>query len=39
VEHSKGKSGESDVAILMFLCGSSRLCRLRTAPFDPDGKP
>jgi hypothetical protein len=35
VEHSKGKGGESDVAILRFLCGSPRLCRLRTAPFWP----
>jgi hypothetical protein len=30
VEHSKGKGGESVVAILMFLCGSPLLCRLRT---------
>jgi hypothetical protein len=28
-------SGESDVAILRFLSGSSRSCRLRTAPFWP----
>jgi hypothetical protein len=32
-EHSEGKGGESDVAILRFPCGSPRLCRLRTAPF------
>jgi hypothetical protein len=30
VEHSEGKGGESVVAILRFLCGSSHLCRLRT---------
>jgi hypothetical protein len=30
VEHSKWKGGESVVAILRFLCGSPRLCRLRT---------
>jgi hypothetical protein len=30
VEHSEGKDGESAVAILRFLCGSLRLCRLRT---------
>jgi hypothetical protein len=35
VKHSKGKGGESDVVILRFLCGSPRLCRLRTAPFWP----
>jgi hypothetical protein len=33
VEHSKGKDGESVVAILKFLCGSPHLCRLRTASF------
>jgi hypothetical protein len=33
VEHSEGKGGESVVAIPRFLCGSPRLCRLRTAPF------
>jgi hypothetical protein len=33
VEYSKGKGGESDVAILRFLCGSPRPCRLRTALF------
>jgi hypothetical protein len=35
VEHSEGKGGESVVAILRFLCGSPRLCRLRTTPFWP----
>jgi hypothetical protein len=30
VEHSEGKGGESVVAILRFLCGSPRLCWLRT---------
>jgi hypothetical protein len=30
VEHLEGKGEESDVAILGFLCGSPRLCRLRT---------
>jgi hypothetical protein len=30
VEHLEGKGGESVVAILRFLCGSPRLCRLRT---------
>jgi hypothetical protein len=29
VEHSEGKGGESDVAILRFLCGSPLLCQLR----------
>jgi hypothetical protein len=29
VKHSEGKSGESVVGILRFLCGSPRLCRLR----------
>jgi hypothetical protein len=33
VEHSEGKGGENVVAILRFLCGSSRPCQLRTAPF------
>jgi hypothetical protein len=33
VEHSEGKGGKSVVAILRFLCGSTRPCRLRTAPF------
>jgi hypothetical protein len=35
VEHSKGKDEESVVAILRFLCGSPRLCRLRTTSFWP----
>jgi hypothetical protein len=35
VEHSEGKGGESAVAILRFLCGSPRPCRLRTALFWP----
>jgi hypothetical protein len=30
VEHSEGKGGESAVSILRFICGSPRLCRLRT---------
>jgi hypothetical protein len=30
VEHSEGKGGRSVVAILRFLCGSPRLCWLRT---------
>jgi hypothetical protein len=30
VEHLEGKDGESVVAILRFLCGSSRPCQLRT---------
>jgi hypothetical protein len=38
VEHSEGKGGESVVAILRFLYGSSHPCRLRTASFWPDGK-
>jgi hypothetical protein len=33
VEHSKGKGGESAVAIPWFLCGSRYPCRLRTAQF------
>jgi hypothetical protein len=33
VEQSEGKGGESVVAIPMFLCGSPRPCRLKTAPF------
>jgi hypothetical protein len=33
VEHSKGNDGESAVAILRFLCGSPRSCRLRTVLF------
>jgi hypothetical protein len=35
VKHSEGKGGESDVAILMFPCGSPRPCRLRTTLFWP----
>jgi hypothetical protein len=35
VEHSKGKCGESDVAIPMFLCGGPRPCRLKTTSFWP----
>jgi hypothetical protein len=33
VEYSEGKGGESVVGILRFLCGSPRLCRLRTEEF------
>jgi hypothetical protein len=35
VEHSEGKGGESDVAILRFLRGSPDPCRLRTTSFWP----
>jgi hypothetical protein len=35
VEHSEGKGGESVVAIPRFICGSPRLCRLRTMSFWP----
>jgi hypothetical protein len=35
VEHSEGKGGESVVAILRFLCGSPRLCQLRTEGLVP----
>jgi hypothetical protein len=35
VEHSEGKGRESIVAILRFLCGSPRSCRLRTMPLWP----
>jgi hypothetical protein len=38
VEHSKGKGRESVVAILRFLCGSPRLCRLRTEGLVPVSK-
>jgi hypothetical protein len=38
VEHSKGKGGESVVAIMRFLCGSPRLCRLRTEGLVPVSK-
>jgi hypothetical protein len=35
VEHSEGKGGESDVAILRFLCGSPHPYRLGTTSFWP----
>jgi hypothetical protein len=38
VEHSEGKGGESVVAILRFLYGSPRLCRLRTKWLVPMSK-
>jgi hypothetical protein len=38
VEHSEGKGGESAVVILRFLCGSPRLCRLRTEGLVPVSK-
>jgi hypothetical protein len=38
VEHSEGKGGESDMAILRFLCGSPYLCRLRTEGLIPVSK-
>jgi hypothetical protein len=38
VEYSKGKGGESVVAILRFLCSNPHLCRLRTNHFGSDGK-
>jgi hypothetical protein len=38
VEHSEGKSGESVMAILRFLYGSPRLCRLRTDGLVPVSK-
>jgi hypothetical protein len=38
VEHSKGNDGESVVAILMFLCGSPRLCQLMTEGLIPVSK-
>jgi hypothetical protein len=38
VEHSEGKYGESVVAISRFLCGSLRLCRLRTEGLVPVSK-
>jgi hypothetical protein len=38
VEHSNGKDGESDVAVLRFLCDSPRLCRLRTEGLVPMSK-
>jgi hypothetical protein len=38
VEHSKGKGGDSLVAILRFLCGSPCLCRLRAEGLVPVSK-
>jgi hypothetical protein len=38
VEHSEGKSEESIVAILRFLCGSPHLYRLRTEGLVPMSK-
>jgi hypothetical protein len=38
VEHSEGKGRVSDVAIPRFLCGSPRLCRLRTEGLVPVSK-
>jgi hypothetical protein len=38
VEHSEGKGGESVVAISRFLCGSHRLCQLRTEGLVPVSK-
>jgi hypothetical protein len=38
MEHLEEKDGESDVAILSFLCGSPRLCRLRTGGLVPVSK-
>jgi hypothetical protein len=38
VEHLEGKCGESVVGILRFLCGSPRLCRLRTERLVPVSK-
>jgi hypothetical protein len=38
VEHSEEKGGESVVAILRFLCGSPRLCQLRTEGLVPVSK-
>jgi hypothetical protein len=38
VEHLEGNGGESVVAILRFLCGSPRLCRLRTEGLIPVSK-
>jgi hypothetical protein len=35
VEHLEGKGGESVVVIPRFLCGSPRLCRLRTEELVP----
>jgi hypothetical protein len=38
VEYLEGKGGESVVVILRFLCGSPRLCRLRTERLVPVSK-
>jgi hypothetical protein len=38
VEHLEGKGGESAMAIPRFLCGSPRLCRLRTEGSVPVSK-
>jgi hypothetical protein len=38
VEHYEGKGGESVVAIPRFLCGSPRLCQLRTEGLLPVSK-
>jgi hypothetical protein len=38
VKHSEGKGGESVVAILRFLCGRPRQCRLRTEGLLPMSK-
>jgi hypothetical protein len=38
VEHSEGKGGESALAILRFVCGSPRLCRLWTEGLVPVSK-
>jgi hypothetical protein len=37
-EHSEGKNGESVVAILRFLGGSPRLCRLKNEGLVPVSK-
>jgi hypothetical protein len=38
VEYSEGKGRKSIMPILRFLCGSLRLCRLRTEGLVPVGK-
>jgi hypothetical protein len=38
VEYSKGKGGESVVAVLRFLCGNPYLCRLTTEGLVPVSK-
>jgi hypothetical protein len=38
VEHSEGNVRESVMAILRFLCGSPRLCQLRTEGLVPMSK-